>query len=118
MRRLFCTTSVVLVALGILFGSAAADAATATLTIVINGPSSTSVTCTTASGTTFTAPLAAGSQICPITVAPSGWSGSLALSGMNASDFAISSGTSGQELVVGSTALNAGTYSVTITATP
>jgi hypothetical protein len=41
------------------------------------------------------------------------------LSGTNASMFAISSGSSGSQLVVGSTAIaTPGTYAVTITATP
>jgi hypothetical protein len=93
-----------------LFG-ARADAATTALSIIINSPTSTTVTCPM---TTYTAPLAAGSLICPIAVAPSGWSGALALSGSNASSFALS----GSNLVVGSTALQPGTYSVTITATP
>jgi hypothetical protein len=88
-----------------------ADAATTTLSIIINSPTSTTVTCPM---TTYTAPLAAGSVICPITVAPSGWSGALALSGASASSFALS----GSNLVVGSAALQSGTYSVTITATP
>jgi hypothetical protein len=93
-----------------LFG-ARADAATTTVSIVINSPTSTTVTCPL---TTYTAPLAAGSTICAIAVAPNGWSGALALSGTNASSFALS----GSNLVVGSTALAAGTYSATITATP
>ena len=92
--------------------SAGAQAATTSLSIVINSPASTSVTCPLASS--YTAPLAAGSTICTISVAPAGWSGALALSGTNASSFALS----GSSLVVGSTALAAGTYSVTITATP
>ncbi len=88
-----------------------ADAATTTLSIIINSPTSTTVTCPM---TTYTAPLAAGSVICPITVAPSGWSGALALSGASASSFALSA----SKLVVGSTALQPGTYSITIIATP
>lgn len=89
----------------------AANAATTTLSIVINSPASTGVTC---SPGTLTAPLAAGFVVCPITIAPSGWSGALALSGSNASSFALS----GSNLIVGPTSLSAGTYSVTITATP
>jgi len=92
-------------------GTTGAHAATATLSIIINSPPSTTVTCPLA---TYVAPLAAGSTICPITIAPSGWSGALALSGKNASSFALS----GSNLVVGSTSLAAGTYAVTITATP
>jgi hypothetical protein len=102
--------------LGFLFASPAfAQGATLSLTIVINGPNSTTVTCPLG---TYTAPLAAGALICPITVAPSGWSGTLGLSGANAGSFAISSGTGGQQLVVGPTVLNAGSYAVTLTATP
>jgi hypothetical protein len=93
-----------------LFG-ARADAATTTLSIIINSPTSTTVTCPM---TTYTAPLAAGSLVCPITIAPSGWSGALSLSGANASSFALSA----SNLVVGSTALQSGTYSVIVTATP
>jgi hypothetical protein len=93
-----------------LFG-APTDAATTTLSIIINSPTSTTVTCPM---TTYTAPLAAGSLICPLTVAPGGWSGALSLSGASASSFALSA----SNLVVGSTALQPGTYSVTITATP
>jgi hypothetical protein len=88
-----------------------ADAATTTLSIIINSPTSTAVMCPM---TTYTAPLAAGSVICPVTVAPSGWSGALALSGASATSFALSA----SKLVVGSTALQPGTYSITITATP
>ncbi|MGH7158830.1 MAG: hypothetical protein ACREFS_01965 [Acetobacteraceae bacterium] len=109
-------TGIAAVALGMLSSGGVANASTVTLSIVINSSASTSVTCSPASG--FVSPLAGGTEICPITVAPTGWSGSLSLSGTNASDFAIASGTSGQELVVGSTALAAGSYSVTITATP
>ena len=100
-----------LAALALLASFAGAQAATTTLSIIINSPASASVTC--AMGT-LTAPLAAGSTVCPIVLAPTGWSGALALSGTNASSFALS----GSNLVVGSPALVAGSYSVTITATP
>jgi len=118
MRGLSGATGIALIGLAILFSGVAANAASVTLSIVVNAPSSPSVSCAMRSGTTFTAPLAAGTEICPITVAPTGWSGSLALSGTHAASFAISSGTSGQELAVGSTALDAGAYSATVTATP
>jgi hypothetical protein len=88
-----------------------ADAATTTLSIIINSPTSTTVTCPM---TTYTAPLAAGSLICSIAVAPGGWSRALSLTGANASSFALSA----SSLVVGSTALLPDAYSVTITATP
>ncbi len=100
-----------------LVAPAAAYASTMSLSIVINSPASTAVTCPVTA--TFVAPLAAGAVVCPISVAPSNWSGTLALSGTNASMFAISSGSSGSQLVVGSTAIaTPGTYAVTITATP
>ena len=101
------------VLLGALFvpALAQAQAATTTLSIIINSPASTSITCALGS---YTAPLASGAVICPISVAPAGWSGALTLSGTNASSFALS----GSNLVVGATALPVGTYSITLTATP
>jgi hypothetical protein len=112
MNRLAIIAAILLAA-----ASAHAKGASLSLTIVINGPASTSITCPITA--TFTAPVAAGTVICPITVAPSGWSGTLALSGTNAGSFAISSGTGGQQLVVGSAAITtAGTETLTITATP
>ena len=93
-----------------------AEAATLSLTVVVNGPASTAIACPIPA--TFTAPLAAGTVICPITVTPSNWSGTLSLSGPNASAFAISSGGT-QNLVVGSAAITAaGNLSVTINAAP
>lgn len=100
-----------IILLGCLLASAA-HAARTTLSIVINGPASTVVSCPLAA--TYTAPLSAGSVVCAIGISPSSWSGVLALSGTSAGSFALS----GQQLVVGSTALPAGSYSVTITATP
>jgi len=101
----------VLAVAALLLSLTGAQAASTMLSIIINSPASTSVTCTLG---TYTAPLAAGSTICPIVIAPAGWSGALALSGTNASSFSLN----GSNLVVGSSALGAGTYSVTITATP
>ena len=86
-------------------------ASSTSLSIVINSPPSTAVTCPL---TSYTAPLAAGSVVCTISVVPAGWSGALALSGTSASSFVLN----GTNLVVGATPLAAGTYSVTITATP
>jgi hypothetical protein len=87
-------------------------AATTTVSIIINSSTSTALACTPP--TTLAAPLAAGTVICPLAITPTGWSGALALSGTNASSFALS----GSNLIVGATALAAGSYSVTITATP
>lgn len=89
-----------------------AQGTTSTFTIVINGPLSTSITCTPSA---LTAPVAPGTIICPLVVSPTGWSGLFSpLTGANASSFSLS----GSNLVVGSTALAAGSYSVTVTATP
>ena len=92
--------------------SSQAQGASANITVTVNPPNSTGITCNPAS---FTGSAPAGSIVCPITVAPSGWSGSLALSGANAALFVI---TSAPALAVGSTALGPGTYNVTLTATP
>ena len=89
-----------------------AHAASTQLSIIVGGTGSTSVACTPL--TTLTAPVAAGTLICPIAVVPSGWTGVFTLSGANATSFALS----GSTLVVGATPLAAGSYSVTITATP
>ena len=89
-----------------------ADAASTQLSIIVGGAASTSVAC--AVSTTLTAPVAAGTVICPIAVVPSGWTGVFTLSGANAASFALS----GSTLVVGASPLAAGSYSVTITATP
>jgi hypothetical protein len=108
MRRLSLTIAMVLSALGIMYADVV-WAAVASITITVAGPASTSVTC---------APVAAGgaanSVVCPIAVLPSGWAGSLTLSGPDVAKFAIS----GSNLVVGATALAAGTYNVTITSAP
>lgn len=93
-----------------------AEAATLSMTVVINSAPSTTITCPISS--TFTAPVAPGTVICQLTVAPSNWSGTLSLSGPNASMFAISSGAT-QSLVVGSSAITTpGIQSVTINAAP
>jgi len=98
--------------LALAFGGAQAQAATTTLSIIINSPPSTVIACPLAPS--YSAPLPAASVICTIAVTPAGWSGALTLSGPDAASFALS----GSNLVVGSAALAAGTYSVTITATP
>jgi len=77
-----------------------------------HSPASTSITCPLAAS--FTAPLAVGATICTIAVSPSNWTGTLALSGPGANNFAVS----GRTLIVYPAVLNAGTYSVTITGTP
>ncbi len=94
-----------------------AQAATVSLSIVIATPSATSVTCPITA--TLTAPVAAGTVLCALTVAPSSWSGALVVSGTNANLFSISSTSSGSQLVVGASPITApGTYAATITATP
>lgn len=87
--------------------------ATTNVTITVNSPASTSVTFT-ASQSSWTAPVAPATVIGSMAVGPAGWGGTLSLSGSNASSFAVA----GSDLVVGSTALAAGSYSLTITASP
>src|SRR5437762_5675276 len=90
-----------------------AEAAQVQLSIVFQGSPSTSVTCPIAGP--FPVPTAAGTVICPITVAPAGWQGALTLSGTDAAAFTIS----GNNLVVGASAITAaGTKSVTLNAAP
>lgn len=95
-----------------------ANAATDNLSIIINSPPSTSVTCPIAyptGQTAFVSPVAAGTKIASCSVLPSTWSGVLVLSGPDVSLFALS----GQDVVVGSTPLTADrTYNVTVTSTP
>lgn len=86
-------------------------AASTNLSVVISAPS-TSVSCPLAPS--FASPVAAGTIICAVTVEPIGGMYVLGLSGTNAASFALSNA----NLVVGSAPLPAGTYYVTITATP
>jgi len=96
-----------------------AQAATSTLSIIvtIQSPPATSVRCGTQNSYTLASP-AAGTVVCPLTVQPSDWQGALVVtqnSGPQANAFAIN----GNNLVVGNAALTqAGTYSLTISATP
>lgn len=95
-----------------------AMAANTTVSIIINSPSSATITCTInypAGQTSFVEPVAAGAQIASCSVMPGSWSGALTLSGPGAGLFVLS----GTNLVVGAAQIVApGTYSVTITATP
>lgn len=88
------------------------------LSIIIQSPASTAITCPInypTGKTAFTTPVAAGTLIAACAATPAGWSGSLQLTGADAALFAIS----GFNLSVGSAALTVGrTYAVTITATP
>jgi hypothetical protein len=94
--------------------------ATLSLVITVSGPVSTGLTFTpvspfSGSGTAFSAagPIASGVTVGSIAVAPTGWQGVLVLSGASAGSFTLS----GTNLVT-ATALAAGAYNVTITATP
>lgn len=63
----------------------------------------------------FTIPVASGTKIATCAVAPSGWTGSIALSGADAGFFTMS----GNDIVVGATPITAPrTYNVTATSTP
>lgn len=103
----------ILLGLAFLSMLGAARAASDSLTITVTSAASTAVSCN-GLASSLAAPVAAGAFLCSIGVAPSGWTGTLSLSGANASSFAIS----GSGLYVGATALGAGSYAVTITATP
>lgn len=93
----------------------AAHAASVNVTVSVGDPTSTAVACSPGA---LTAPVAAGTTICTVSVTPSGWvapPGTLTLSGANAADFSVS----GMNLVVASgVTLQAGSYAVTVTATP
>ena len=61
------------------FGApSAADAASVVVNVIVNSVPSTAVTCTPVAPLAF--PVAAGTAICPITVSPTGWSGTVTLS--------------------------------------
>jgi hypothetical protein len=83
--------------------------------IVINSPASVTITFTPSG--TFTAPVAVGTVIGTFAITPSGWSGAVALSGANASDFSVVDNAGVVELTA-AVALAAGLYDVTATATP
>jgi hypothetical protein len=78
-------------------------------TLVVNSPASTSVTFTPATGP-FVAPLAAGTVVGSVAVLPTTWSGVISVS----APFSMA----GNNVVVGSTALAAGSYNGTGSATP
>ena len=94
-----------------------AHAASLQLSIVIQGPVSTAVTCGANTSYTLNATVPAGTVICPITVAPGAWNGALTVSqtaGPQANAFAIS----GKNLVAAADITQTGTYTVTIQALP
>lgn len=94
-----------------------AQGAQFSVTFVVNGPNATGGSCLAAGA--FISPVAPGTVICPITITPSTWSGTLTLGGADASLVAIASSGSGNNLVVGSTALTQNrSYAITITASP
>lgn len=101
---------------------ARAQGASLNLTLVINGPPSTAITCPLLApfippGATI--PVAAGTPVCKITVTPANWSGTLSLSGTNAGLFAIAAGAGGQQIVVGPAGLTtAGTLTLTVNSAP
>lgn len=92
---------------------------TASITIVIQSPPSTSVSCGTTTSYTLTEPVAAGTVVCQLAVQPTTWQGALQVqqtAGPQANAFTVNSS---NQLVVGSVALmTVGNYAVTITATP
>ena len=86
--------------------------ASLTLNPTVTQVASTNVTCTLPNPLP---PAVAGGFIAQIYVSPSTWRGALALSGANAGAFALSDN---NNLIAGPNGLPAGSYSVTITATP
>ena len=83
--------------------------------IVINSPASASITFSPVSA--LVAPVAAGTVVGTFTVSPVGWSGAVALSGANASDFSVVNN-AGVVQLEAAVSLAVGTYLVTATATP
>ena len=105
-----------LLLLGVLLGLAGpAAASSVSVSVQVNGPPSTAITCGLGAFT-FNNTVPAGTVICPITVLPAGWVGNVALGGADASFFTLS----GLNLIVGSADIPPRTapYSVTLTATP
>jgi hypothetical protein len=97
--------------------------ASATLTITV-APDVATVTTFSSVPTNLTGSLAAGALAANVSVAPAGWTGSLALSGANASSFVLGpaviiAGTQyAGQVLVGPVPLGAGTYAVTVTPSP
>ncbi len=94
-----------------------AHAATTTLTIQITSPPSVSVTCGTATAYTLTAPVKAGTIVCPLAVQPAAWVGTYALTvtGPQPNAFVIA----GTNIAVGAADVTApGAYSLSITTVP
>ncbi len=98
-----------------------ASAASVNVVVTVGSPASTAVSCAPVASFTGSAP--AGAVVCPITVTPSNWTGSVALSGPDAALFSI--GATPLQLQVGGTALSNtscaggnGQCNVTLTATP
>lgn len=93
-----------------------AKAATLTLpSFTVSGPSSTAITCTAISSS-LVAPVASGTTLSTCTVAPTGWSGAIALTNPQLAVASFQGNTF--NLVVGATPLQAGTYGETVTSTP
>jgi hypothetical protein len=87
--------------------------ANTTVEIVISSPPATGVTYTPAAPS-FTAPVSAGTVMGTIAIAPTGWAGTLALTGADAASFTL---TADMKLEAAA-ALSAKTYNLTLTATP
>ena len=108
---------VVALTLGTLFG-VSAYAATTTMTLIFNSPPSTSITCTNLGP--FVIPVPAGTTMGTCTVAPSNWTGSLALSGPAESQFtAVPTSPTVWNINVGAAPISAtATDVLTVTSTP
>ncbi len=96
--------------------------ASATLTITVAPDVATATSFSSVAAPTGS--MAAGALAANISVAPTGWTGTLALSGANASSFVIGpaviiAGTQyAGQVLVGSSPLGAGAYAVTVTPSP
>lgn len=87
----------------------------ATFTISIASALSTGVTVTPVAG--LTAPVAAGTVLATIAVAPAGWQGGVTLSGPNAASMQIG-GTSPNYTILAASILQGGSYAATVTVSP
>lgn len=89
--------------------------ASSNFTFIIESPASTSVTVTPVAG--LVAPVAAGTVLATIAVAPAGWLGAVAVSGANAADISVA-GAAPNYTLIAAVQMAAGSYAATVTVTP
>lgn len=105
-----------LLAGAILASAAAASAAVVIVTGVVNGPASTSVTCSPNPTANVAANATEGTALCSLSVLPTGWSGGFTVS--DTTHFEVGTVSGVPTLETGPTAPPAGPFSVTVTAAP